>query len=96
MDQDYLVYALTALEHPENWVILPDDEQPGYHALCASLRPLYEEAMGDQQGVVVIASHGDVEALMAIRAAFCAAYVGLSETAWEFTGETTNLPEEIA
>lgn len=96
MDSDFLMYALTSLEHPETWSIIPDDELPGYYALCASLRPEAQEALGEVQGVVVVASHGDVGALMAIRAAFGAAYEHHSETAWEFTGDVVHLPEELA
>lgn len=90
------MYALTYLQHPESWVIIPDDEVPGYFALCASLRPEAGAELGEGEGVAVVASHGDVEALMAIRAAFCAAYQHHSEVAWDFTGEETHLPEEIA
>lgn len=95
MDSDFLMYALTSLEHPETWSIIPDDELPGYYALCAFVRPgSQKDAVVTE--MVVVASHGDVEALMAVRAAFGAAYMHHSETSWEFTGEETHLPEEIA
>jgi hypothetical protein len=95
-DENYLMYALTHLEPPDTWTIIPDDELPGYFALCAVLTPIGAASLGADSGSVVVASHGELEALMAIRAAFSAAYVNHSEVAWSFTGDVVELPEELA